>query len=571
MINKKNIIRLLKLISSYKKELFITLVSTIIISLIGIIDSLLLSYLIDNVLYSNAKFTLFTIAIIMILISIFQIALKGYKNILIQKISYVMDINLMKEFYIKILHIKYCFFEKHKTGELLSRLNDTRIVRNALSEGLIAVVTNVLMFIIVGSALFYINGLLFFILFISVIILGFIVIHFGNFFSKSYPISMEKDASLQAFITESFSGIETIKTFPSIAAFTNQYEEKQFDKMKINWNITEKCIIQNSVSSITDKIVSVLILILGALFVMNDEMTLGQIASFISLSGFFTSSILTLLDLQAGIQEAFAACNRLFEILDEESDNLENGLKINNQKIKINFNNVDFTYSNETELYKNFNIEINSGEWISFVGKTGCGKTTFVKLLLKLYKPQKGQILLNETDIENINTYTLRSKIAYIPQEIVLFSGTILENITMFDSSISRETVIEIIKRIGLYEKINMLNSGLNTLIGERGFSLSGGEKQKIAICRALIKNPSIIVLDEATSNLDTESEQSIIKILEALKKEQITIISIAHRLSTVKNCDKIYFIEKGKIVEKGKYEDLVRIKGKLNKWINNY
>ena len=507
----------------------------------------------------------------MILISIFQIALKGYKNILIQKISYVMDINLMKEFYIKILHIKYCFFEKHKTGELLSRLNDTRIVRNALSEGLIAVVTNVLMFIIVGSALFYINGLLFFILFISVIILGFIVIHFGNFFSKSYPISMEKDASLQAFITESFSGIETIKTFPSIAAFTNQYEEKQFDKMKINWNITEKCIIQNSVSSITDKIVSVLILILGALFVMNDEMTLGQIASFISLSGFFTSSILTLLDLQAGIQEAFAACNRLFEILDEESDNLENGLKINNQKIKINFNNVDFTYSNETELYKNFNIEINSGEWISFVGKTGCGKTTFVKLLLKLYKPQKGQILLNETDIENINTYTLRSKIAYIPQEIVLFSGTILENITMFDSSISRETVIEIIKRIGLYEKINMLNSGLNTFIGERGFSLSGGEKQKIAICRALIKNPSIIVLDEATSNLDTESEQSIIKILEALKKEQITIISIAHRLSTVKNCDKIYFIEKGKIVEKGKYEDLVRIKGKLNKWINNY
>ena len=381
MINKKNIIRLLKLISSYKKELFITLVSTIIISLIGIIDSLLLSYLIDNVLYSNAKFTLFTIAIIMILISIFQIALKGYKNILIQKISYVMDINLMIEFYIKILHIKYCFFEKHKTGELLSRLNDTRIVRNALSEGLIAVVTNVLMFIIVGSALFYINGLLFFILFISVIILGFIVIHFGNFFSKSYPISMEKDASLQAFITESFSGIETIKTFPSIAAFTNQYEEKQFDKMKINWNITEKCIIQNSVSSITDKIVSVLILILGALFVMNDEMTLGQIASFISLSGFFTSSILTLLDLQAGIQEAFAACNRLFEILDEESDNLENGLKINNQKIKINFNNVDFTYSNETELYKNFNIEINSGEWISFVGKTGCGKTTLARLM----------------------------------------------------------------------------------------------------------------------------------------------------------------------------------------------
>lgn len=571
MISKKNLIRLIKFVSSYKKELFITLVSTILISSIEIIDSLLLSYLIDNVLYSNAKITLLTITFIMILISIFQIALKGYKNTLIQRISYTMNVSFMEQFYIKILHVKYSFFEKHKTGELLSRLNDTRIVQNALSEGLIAVITNVLMFIIVGTALFYINSSLFFILFISVIILGFIVIHFGNYYSKSYPIAMEKDASLQAFISESFSGIETIKTFPSTLSFINQYNKKQFDNIKINWNITEKFIIQNSVSSITDKISSVLILIFGALFVMNDKMTLGQIASFISLSRFFTSSILTLLDLQAGIQEAFAACNRLFEILDEESDSFNNGFKIDNKQAKIIFNNIDFTYSNKTELYKKFNIEINSGEWISLVGKTGCGKTTFVRLLLKMYKPQGGQILWNKTDIEKINTYELRSKIAYIPQEIVLFSGTIFENITMFDSAISKEAVIETTKKIGLYDKINMLEFGFETILGERGFSLSGGEKQKIAICRALMKKPSIIILDEATSNLDTESEQGILKILETLKKEQITIISIAHRLSTVKNCDKIYFMEKGKIVEEGNYEELIKINGNFSKWINNY
>ena len=571
MISKKNLIRLIKFVSSYKKELFITLVSTILISSIEIIDSLLLSYLIDNVLYSNAKITLLTITFIMILISIFQIALKGYKNTLIQRISYTMNVSFMEQFYIKILHVKYSFFEKHKTGELLSRLNDTRIVQNALSEGLIAVITNVLMFIIVGTALFYINSSLFFILFISVIILGFIVIHFGNYYSKSYPIAMEKDASLQAFISESFSGIETIKTFPSTLSFINQYNKKQFDNIKINWNITEKFIIQNSVSSITDKISSVLILIFGALFVMNDKMTLGQIASFISLSRFFTSSILTLLDLQAGIQEAFAACNRLFEILDEESDSFNNGFKIDNKQAKIIFNNIDFTYSNKTELYKKFNIEINSGKWISLVGKTGCGKTTFVRLLLKMYKPQGGQILWNKTDIEKINTYELRSKIAYIPQEIVLFSGTIFENITMFDSAISKEAVIETTKKIGLYDKINMLEFGFETILGERGFSLSGGEKQKIAICRALMKKPSIIILDEATSNLDTESEQGILKILETLKKEQITIISIAHRLSTVKNCDKIYFMEKGKIVEEGNYEELIKINGNFSKWINNY
>ena len=168
-----------------------------------------------------------------------------------------------------------------------------------------------------------------------------------------------------------------------------------------------------------------------------------------------------------------------------------------------------------------------------------------------------------------MDTNSIRGKIAYIPQEVVLFSGTILENITMFNQSITIEKVDEIIRKVGIYEKIVNLQNGINTIVGERGFSLSGGEKQKIAICRALIKNPLIIILDEATSNLDVQSEREIIKIIEHLKSEGKTIISIAHRLSTVEKCDKIYFLENGKIAEEGDFNKLRKMDGYFSKLLN--
>ena len=568
MINKSTLKKIISLLSSYKKEMIITLISTMMISLVGVSDSLLLNYLIDNVLYSNAKITLLTIAIIMLLVAIFQMALRGIKNLLIQEISYKMDIDLMKRFYEKVLKIKYFFFEKHKTGELLSRLNDTRMVRNALSDGLISIIANIIMFIVVGTALICINKILFLILFASVIILSVVVLIFGRFFAKEYPVSMEKYADLQAFINESFSGIESIKTYPSFRTFKNQYDRKQKENIQTGWNIGEKWIMQNSYCSIIEKISSVFILVFGSFFVMNGKMTLGQVAGFISLSGFFTNSVGALLDLQAGVQEAFAAIKRLFEVLDEDTEDEFSRLQLADDIPEITFKNMTFSYSKENELFNDFNLTIKPGEWISFAGKTGSGKTTIAKLLLKLYKPLSGQISWNGIDLSKIDTEDLRLKIAYIPQEVVLFSGTIMQNITMFDESIKKDKIIEICKTVGIYEKIMSLESGFDTVVGERGFSLSGGEKQKIVICRALLKNPSIIIFDEATSNLDVESEKVVVEIIKKLKKEHKTIISIAHRLSTIENCDNICVLDKGKIIEQGSFLELKRKNGIFRKMV---
>lgn len=568
MINKKTIKKLFQILDSYKKQLLITLAATIFISVMGVCDSFLLCYIIDNVICSYEKSTLLTISVVMLIIAFFQIALKGIKSIIIKQMSYKLDIQLMHDFYSKIMYLNFTFFEKHKSGELVSRINDTRIVRSVLSEGIISIATNLIMFFVVGFALFHINKKLCVILFISVIILVFIVIRFACFFNKEYPIYMDNYADMQAFITESFSSVEAIKTFPAVSYFINEFNKKQNKNIFFSWRIDEKEILENTYSSVIERISTILVIVYGAYLVIGERMSLGQVASFISLSGFFISSIMSLVDLQAGIQEAFSAIKRLFQIMDEPIESCyndtTNSSHVLNTVPKISFCNISFGYNKNT-LYDNFSLTINPGEWISFVGSTGCGKTTLVKLLLKLYYPQKGKILLDEIDLQSINSTLLYSKIAYIPQDICLFAGTIKENITMFNSEMSDNEIEECLKIVGLYTKIQKLPENINTLLGEKGCSLSGGEKQKIVIARALMKKPKVMILDEATSNLDLDSEMQIMKIIKQIKQQGITIITIAHRLSTVKNCDRIIFLKAGKISEQGSHEELLKKDGEYS------
>lgn len=570
MTTKHTIIKkLLFLLSTYKKEFFLSFILTIIISLIGVIESLFLSYLIDSVLYSDEKTTLITIAIIIFLTTLFQISLKTLKNLLIQQISYKLDIDLTKKFYNTVLQLQFAFFETHKTGDLISRINDARTIRNTLSEGIISIISNIIMFLLVGITLFKLNASLFFIQITSIIIFSIIVFKFGKFFSKSYQSSMEKYADFQAFITESFSGIMAIKTNSSLKTFKKQLKKRQNNFIQTNWNISEYSILQNSYCSSIEKLTYILLLVFGCLFVIKETMSIGQIASFMTLSVFFSNSIVNILDLQPGIQESFAAIKRLFEVMNETSEDNVVSKLVKNVVPRIEFKDVTFYYKKDRIIFNKLNINIKPGEWISFIGKTGCGKTTFTKLILKLYKPQNGIILWNNEDIQNLNTDSIRKSIAYVPQDIIIFSGTIFDNITMFDETISKDNVIEITKKVGIYEKISTLEKGFNTVIGERGFSLSGGERQKIAICRALIKNPQVIIIDEATSNLDTLSEKEFISIIEQQKKEGKTIISITHRLSTSKKCDKIYVLDNGNIVEEGNFYELKKKKGILFSMLN--
>lgn len=338
--------------------------------------------------------------------------------------------------------------------------------------------------------------------------------------------------------------------------------------MKVSWSIEEKYILQNSFVTIFSRLSSLSVLIVGFYFVMKNLISLGQVAAFISLSGFFSSSINSLINLQSGIQEAFAAINRLFEILSIESSISNGNEKPENLQPEIKFDKIDFSYIKEKPIYENFDLKISKGEWISFIGETGCGKTTITRLLLKFYKPNKGRILWNNIDLQDIDTNWLYSKIAYIPQDIILFAGTILENLTLFNQSYNKEKIYEITKQVGIYDKIMSLPNQFETLVGEKGTFLSGGEKQKIAIARALIKNPLLIIFDEATSNLDVFSEKQIVQIIKELHQNGMTIITIAHRLSTIKECDNIIILDNGKIVEAGSHKNLMKKNGIYKKML---
>ena len=301
---------------------------------------------------------------------------------------------------------------------------------------------------------------------------------------------------------------------------------------------------------------------------MKEKNSLGQIAAFLSLNGFFSSSVNSLINLQAKIQESLAAFDRLYEILAKENFENEGKEKPENIRPEILFEKINFSYSNEKLIYEKFELKISRGEWISFIGKTGCGKTTLTKLLLKFYKPQKGRILWNDIDLQNIDTEWLFSKIGYIPQDIILFAGTISENITLFNDAYKKGQIEEVAKLVGIYDKIVSLPNGFDTLVGEKGTSLSGGEKQKIAIARALLKKPLLLIFDEATSNLDVFSEKQIVEVIKKIHENGMTIITITHRLSTIRDSDCIIVLEDGKIIEKGKHEDLLKKNGRYKEMI---
>ncbi|MCX8168585.1 MAG: ATP-binding cassette domain-containing protein, partial [Ignisphaera sp.] len=284
----------------------------------------------------------------------------------------------------------------------------------------------------------------------------------------------------------------------------------------------------------------------GAYQVMQGKMTLGQLLTYNSLLAYFLDPIENLINLQSMLQSAFVASDRLGEILDleiEKSDNEYKKIKITSLKGDIDIKNLDFRYGTRQLVLKNINLNIKQGEKIAIVGESGSGKTTLAKLLLRFYDWEKGEILINGINIKDINIESLREKISYISQDIFLFSGTIRENLSLGMENDNLEEIIEACKISKAHDFINTLPLRYDTLLEENGSNLSGGQKQRLAIARAILKKPDILIMDEATSNLDSVTERAIEKTINKFSKN-ITTIIIAHRLSTIRRCDRIVVMD---------------------------
>jgi ATP-binding cassette subfamily B protein len=557
--------RFFKLLKPQKGLLFNVFLASIIVTILGIVASFYFKFLMDEILPSNLRGTLHVVSISFLLLYIFQVILNAFRSHLMLYLSQRIDIPLILGYYKHVLQLPMNFFGTRKVGEIISRFMDASKIRDAISGSTLTLMIDTIMVFAGGIILFIQSYLLFGITVIMAVLYGLIAWGFNKSYKKNQQEIMEGNAQVNAYLVESLQGIETVKSF-NAESHSDLETEKRF--VKLLKTVFHGGVLQNvqgSLKSMVQLIGGLVILWVGAIQVMDGNMTIGQLLTFHALLAYFLNPIRNLIDLQLSLQTAIVSAERLAEILDLELEKDETEYKkVAPKKLKgkIHFNQVDFRYGTRQLVLEGVDIKINPGERIAFVGESGSGKTTLAKLLLNFYKVEKGEILIDDYNIQDINRETLRQRIGYIPQNIFLFSGTVEENLRLGNEGAALEEIIEVCKVTTVHEFINQMPLRYNTYLDENGNNLSGGQRQRLALARALIKKPDILIMDEATSNLDSTTEKAIEKLIKE-NYQEMTMIIIAHRLSTIRSCDRLFVLDRGHIIEEGIHEELLNHRGK--------
>ena len=426
--------------------------------------------------------------------------------------------------------------------------------------------------IIIGmiGGLFYLHWKYAFFIVVVLPVLGIPLAQFARKLRKASKDSMVQISEIYTSLQEMLSGFTVIKSF-----CREKHEEKRFAvNNKDYYNVQQRIVRVDARTTPVMEVLSMtgvsIVLWFGGKDVINGAWTLGDFTAFILAVQQMYQPIKNFSQLNSTIQQAVSASERVFEILDEESKifNLPDAKNIDVFSNDIVYKNVSFEYEQSKSILKNINIDIKKGQTVAFVGSSGSGKSTIANLLLRFYDVNSGEILVDGTNIKNLTLESLRDKIGVVSQDVFLFNDTVKYNIAYGKLDAGDEEIEKAAKAANAHKFISAMPDGYNTLIGERGMKLSGGEKQRIAIARAMLKNPPILVLDEATSALDSESEKLVQEAIETLMKNR-TVILIAHRLSTVKNADQIIVIDKGTVVERGKHQELLDKNGVYAKLYN--
>lgn len=463
-----------------------------------------------------------------------------------------------------MLKLPQRFFDTMRVGEIISRINDAVKIRAFINDTAISLIVNVFIIVFSYALMFSYSWKL---ALIMTLILPFYTLTYAitNRLNKKRERKlMENSAELESQLVESLNSVKTIKQF-GLESFANIKTETRFiTLLNTVYKSGTNSIFSTNSTEFLSKVFTIVLLWTGSLFVINQDITPGELLSFYALIGYLTGPASSLISMNKTIQNALIAADRLFEIMDLEREGDENKIELRNDLIgNINFDNIDFTYGTRTEVFKEFNLTIPKGKLTGIIGESGSGKTTIASLLQNLYPINKGSINIGERNIKYYTNSSLRKAIACVPQNLDLFAGNVIENIAVGEFRPDMEKVLEVCKSLGILPFIENLPQGFGTYLGENGASLSGGQKQRLAIARALYKDPEILIMDEATSSLDSESELFVQYTIDKLIKQGKTIVVIAHRLSTVMNADKIVVLEKGKLIEEGPHQKLYDAKGK--------
>lgn len=465
----------------------------------------------------------------------------------------------------KLLTLPVSFFDNHKSGALVSRvMSDVEGVRNLVGTGLVQLIGGSITSVVALFFLIKINASMTLFVLLPVLIFAFIALKAFGYIRPIFRDRGKINAEVTGRLTETLNGVRVIKGF-NAEDQENKTFEKGVEKLYLNVkkSLTATALMTSS-STFMLGLASVGIMGIGGYFIMEDKMTNGDFVSFTLFLGFMIAPIVQMSNIGSQLTEALAGLDRTQELMNhDEEDNPEvRNQIINTIKGDVKFNSVSFNYEDSKEVLHDISFEAKAGTVTALVGSSGSGKSTIAGLAATFLTPKKGKITVDGSDLSKINLSSYRQHLGVVLQDDFLFEGTIRENILFPRPLASSEELSKAVKAAYVHEFTDRFEAGLDTVIGERGVKLSGGQRQRIAIARALLANPKIILLDEATSNLDNESERYIQKSLEILMKNRTTFV-IAHRLSTIQQADQILVIEEGRIVEQGKHEELLSQKGR--------
>jgi len=562
------LIKLVKIARPYWKYLIIAGISTLAITGVNLLGPWLIRQLVDIITnigqYPDARKNIINLTILITLSYIAWIIFQFLASYLSHYAAWHLVAHMRSMVYDKLQQLPFRFFQERQTGQLMSRVvNDTANFEMLIAHAVPDLFTNILIIIGVAVILFAVNPTL---ASLSLIPIPFLVYGSTRFAKQVLPNFREAQralADLNAELQDNISGIREIQIFNQQMRELVKIRDRIYRHISALLNALRLSAIFHPTVSFLSSIGTVIVISVGGFMALNGKVSVGDIVGFILYLNMFYQPITALANVIENLEQALAGAERVFEILETEPEIKEkpNPIELKNVRGRVTFEDVTFSYNQGSPVLKNISFDIEPGQMVAFVGPTGVGKTTIMYLLVRFFDPDSGSIKIDGIDIRDVSLKSLHDNISMVMQDVFLFNGTIAENIAYGKEDATMEEIINAARIACAHDFIESLPDGYDTYIGERGVKLSGGQKQRLAIARAVLKDAPILILDEATSSVDTETENKIQEAINNLAGTR-TILIIAHRLSTVKRADRIIVLKDGEIVEDGRHEELIALKG---------
>lgn len=553
-------------IKRHRKVLIEVFIASFFVQMFALANPLMIQVIIDKVIVQGSVSTLHVLGIFLLVVSVFEAILTSVRTYLFVDTTNRIDMTLGSEIIDHLFRLPLRYYERRPVGELATRINELENIRQFLTGTALTVVLDAVFSVIYIIVMLLYSWILTLVSLLTIPLFVLLAVVASPIIRNQLRVKAERNAETQSYLVEVVSGIQTVKAQNMELRARWQWQQRYARYVSAGFKTVLTGTTAGSASNFLNQLSGLLVIWVGAYLVLNGQLSLGQLIAFRIIAGYVTSPLLRLAQLWQNFQEVGLSIERLSDIVDAapEADEIDRqNIPMPTIKGAVKFDDVSFRFgtSGPWQL-SNVNLEFPAGAFVGIVGQSGSGKSTLMKLLPRLYELEVGRILIDGYDIGKVELYSLRRQVGIVPQEPLLFEGTIQENIALTNPNASAEEIIRAAEVAVAHDFIMQLPNGYNTRVGERGASLSGGQRQRIAIARTILQNPNLLILDEATSALDYDSERRVcLNLSEAFRGRSVFFIT--HRLSTIRNADVILMMDKGSPVEIGTHDELMALRGR--------